>query len=69
MKNTSLFNHPQSCPEGHRQISWHLRESEVYCWLCNRGYPMSECTRTGAVGSLSTETESAVAELSTGVAG
>jgi len=69
MKDITLFKHPRSCPEGHRQISWHLRDREVYCWLCNRGYAMSECARTGAVGSLATETESAVAELSTGAAG
>ncbi len=65
MKNTTLFNHPRSCPEGHRQISWHLKESEVYCWLCDKGYAMSECCR--AVGtSLSIETEQASTDVPAG---
>lgn len=61
MKNTTLFNHPRSCPEGHRQISWHLKESEVYCWLCDKGYHMSECSHAEAVSPLSMEAEPASA--------
>jgi hypothetical protein len=69
MKKTALFNHPKSCPEGHRQISWHLKESEVYCWLCNRGYSMTECFRTGTDSSLANGAEPVVAELPAGAAG
>jgi hypothetical protein len=63
MKNSTLFNHPRSCPAGHRQISWHLRESEVFCWLCNKGYDMSECSRSSDASSLSFETEPGSTEL------
>ena len=68
MKDTTLFNHPRSCPEGHRQISWHLKESEVYCWLCDKGYPMSKCTNTEGASSLSIETEPASVEFPAGAA-
>ena len=68
MKETTLFNHPRSCPEGHRQISWHLKESEVYCWLCDRGYHISECSYTLEASSVSVDTEPASAELSAGAA-
>jgi hypothetical protein len=37
------FEHPKQCPEGHRQISWVSHENHVYCWLCNKTYPISEC--------------------------
>ena len=66
MKKTTVFNHPKSCPEGHRQISWHLKESEVYCWLCNRAYNMSECSRAGGASSLTIQADPASAELPAG---
>ena len=66
MKKTAVFNHPRSCPEGHRQISWHLKESEVYCWLCNKAYSMSECSRAGGTSSLTIQTDPASAELPAG---
>lgn len=69
MKRTTRFNHPRSCPKGHRQISWHLEESEVFCWLCNRGYSMSECFPVGDAGSIPTKTEPAPANLPAGAAG
>ena len=68
MKKTTLFNHPRSCPEGHRQISWHLKETEVYCWHCDRGYSMSECTRAVGVSTIPTAADPTSAELSTDAA-
>lgn len=37
------FEHPRRCPEGHRQISWVSNEHNVYCWLCEKAYPISDC--------------------------
>ncbi|MGD8372302.1 MAG: hypothetical protein PVG64_09390 [Syntrophobacterales bacterium] len=67
MKKNTLFNHPRSCPEGHRQISWHLKEDQVHCWLCDKSYTMSECSRIEAAGSFSLETEPTSQELTSGV--
>jgi hypothetical protein len=46
MKQTERFEHPQKCPNGHHQISWNSKENDVICWLCNREYPISECSHS-----------------------
>ena len=38
------FEHPRQCPEGHRQISWVSSENNVHCWLCDKAYPISDCS-------------------------
>jgi len=43
MKKREKFEHPRQCPNGHRQISWHSKENDIQCWLCNKAYPISEC--------------------------
>ena len=42
-KNNYRFEYPTRCPDGHTQISWSSDENDVYCWLCNRAYVVSEC--------------------------
>ncbi|HVO85430.1 MAG TPA: hypothetical protein VMU60_13490 [Syntrophobacteria bacterium] len=34
---------PKHCPCGHKHISWSPDEQYVYCWDCNRKYPLTEC--------------------------
>ena len=34
---------PKQCPCGHKHISWTVGENDVYCWDCNKKYPLSEC--------------------------
>ena len=43
MKKHEKFEHPKQCPNGHRQISWHSKEHDIQCWLCNKAYSISEC--------------------------
>jgi hypothetical protein len=46
MKKIERFEHPQKCPNGHNQISWYSEETDVHCWLCNKAYPISECSHS-----------------------
>ena len=43
MKKLERFEHLRQCPNGHRQISWYLKENDIHCWLCNKAYPISKC--------------------------
>ena len=45
---------PKRCPRGHMYISWSVAKNEVYCWDCNKKYPISEC-----LGACKTSNESA----------
>jgi hypothetical protein len=42
-KKTLPFKDPKQCPCGHKHLSWGPGEEQVYCWDCNRNYPLSEC--------------------------
>jgi hypothetical protein len=42
-KKTLPFKDPKQCPCGHKHLSWGPGEKQVYCWDCNRNYPLSEC--------------------------
>ena len=42
---------PKQCPCGHKHFSWSIGEKEVFCWDCNRNYPLSECFGPSAVGA------------------
>ena len=42
---SSKFEYPTKCPEGHSQISWFLKDNDVYCWLCNKAYTISDCLK------------------------
>ena len=41
--NKHIFVYPTKCPDGHTQIAWSSDENEVYCWLCDRAYTISDC--------------------------
>lgn len=34
---------PKQCPCGHKHISWTVDEDDVFCWDCNKKYPLVEC--------------------------
>ena len=34
---------PKHCPCGHTHVSWSSGEEEVYCWDCDKKYPLSDC--------------------------
>jgi hypothetical protein len=34
---------PKKCPDGHRHISWSTGEDHIFCWDCNRSYPLNAC--------------------------
>jgi hypothetical protein len=34
---------PKQCPCGHKHLSWSPGENDVFCWDCNRKYPLSDC--------------------------
>jgi hypothetical protein len=34
---------PKKCPDGHRHISWTLGDDHIFCWDCNRKYPLLAC--------------------------
>jgi len=42
-KKTPPFKNPKQCPYGHKHLSWGLDEKHVYCWDCDRNYPLSNC--------------------------
>jgi hypothetical protein len=42
---------PKQCPCGHKHISWTVDDNDVYCWDCNKQYPLSECSSSRASAS------------------
>lgn len=34
---------PKQCPCGHKHFSWSPDDDNVFCWDCNKKYPLSEC--------------------------
>jgi len=32
---------PKRCPDGHKHISWSMGDDYVFCWDCNRRYPLA----------------------------
>ena len=42
-------DYPKQCPCAHKHLSWSPGDEEVYCWDCNKKYPISECFRTQQV--------------------
>lgn len=38
-----VIKRPMQCPQGHHMISWFFKEDDVFCQLCYRVYPISEC--------------------------
>jgi hypothetical protein len=36
-------DYPKQCPCAHKHLSWSLGDEEVYCWDCDRKYPLFEC--------------------------
>ena len=43
MKPSFPPENPKQCPCGHKHVSWSIGEDEVYCWDCDRKYPVSDC--------------------------
>jgi len=37
---------PKQCPCGHKNLSWSFEDKEVFCWDCNKRYPLVECFRS-----------------------
>jgi hypothetical protein len=50
-KKTLPFKDPKQCPCGHKHLSWGPGDERVYCWDCNRNYPLSECFGSRAVSA------------------
>jgi hypothetical protein len=46
LKHIETPHTPKKCPRGHLHISWSLGDKEVFCWDCNKKYPISECLDT-----------------------
>lgn len=42
MKKATL-EPPKKCPNGHRHISWSMGDEYIFCWDCNRKYPLVAC--------------------------
>jgi len=34
---------PKNCPDGHKHISWSMGDDHIFCWDCNRRYPLLAC--------------------------
>jgi len=34
---------PKKCPDGHKHISWSMGDDHIFCWDCNRKYPLLAC--------------------------
>jgi hypothetical protein len=34
---------PKQCPCAHKHISWVMGDNYVFCWDCNRRYPLAAC--------------------------
>jgi hypothetical protein len=43
--NEPTIGPPKRCPEDHKHISWSMGDEYVFCWDCNRRYPLSACLR------------------------
>jgi hypothetical protein len=43
--NISTLGPPKRCPDGHRHISWSMGDDHIFCWDCNRRYPLTACFR------------------------
>jgi len=43
--NQPALGPPKRCPDGHRHISWSRGDDYVFCWDCNRRYPLIACFR------------------------
>jgi len=37
---------PKKCPDGHRHISWSMGDERIFCWDCNRRYPLIDFFRS-----------------------
>jgi len=44
-KKESALRPPRNCPEGHKHISWSMGDEHIFCWDCNRRYPLFACFR------------------------
>ncbi|MGD8917156.1 MAG: PilZ domain-containing protein [Syntrophobacterales bacterium] len=42
-KKESALGPPRNCPEGHKHISWSIGDEHIFCWDCNRRYPLTAC--------------------------
>ena len=42
MKKSAL-GPPKKCPDGHKHISWSMGDDYIFCWDCNRRYPLFAC--------------------------
>jgi hypothetical protein len=46
LKHIETPHTPKQCPRGHLHISWSLGDKQVWCWDCDKKYPLSECLDT-----------------------
>ena len=42
-KKESALGSPRKCPCGHKHISWSMGDDHIFCWDCNRRYPLVAC--------------------------
>jgi formylmethanofuran dehydrogenase subunit E len=42
-KKESTLEPPRKCPDGHKHISWSMGDDHIFCWDCNRTYPLVAC--------------------------
>ncbi len=38
--NEPTIGPPKRCPDGHVHISWAMGDDHIFCWDCNRRYPL-----------------------------
>ncbi len=43
--NKPTLGPPKRCPDGHMHISWSTGDDHIFCWDCNRRYPLLACFR------------------------
>jgi hypothetical protein len=41
--NKPTIGPPKKCPDGHMHISWSIGDNYIFCWDCNRRYPLIAC--------------------------
>ena len=46
---------PKKCPEGHKHISWSMGDDHIFCWDCNRRYPLAACFQPSESSSFESE--------------
>jgi hypothetical protein len=46
IKHTETPHTPKRCPRGHLHISWSLGDKQVFCWDCDKKYPLAACLDT-----------------------